>query len=279
MHVRYDIRHPFPVSARAHVRRRLEKLRHLASARLTRMVLVSLCWAVVMLGWARCSSIPVADMRGSPCWTGHCSIRSHVDMSTSELAFSSWCCCYNGQGSVTSDVNTLPTHCITNGQGSAAARNNIGQLMSTLLHYSQLKLLHSGDIQPNPGPVNPEDTPLYWPVAKGAHDRSVECSKPIQYYKKIEQIRHVLNARGNNIHILGISETWLKNCHTNCEILAIQGYSIERHNRAEGNGGGVAVYIHESVSYKDIALKDTIGLRAMEVELRYTSMRVYHTRI
>ena len=35
---------------------------------------------------------------------------------------------------MTSDVNTLSTHCITNGQGSAAARNNIGQVMSTLLH-------------------------------------------------------------------------------------------------------------------------------------------------
>ena len=59
-------------------------------------------------------------------------------------------------GSVTPDVNTLPTHCIVNGQGSAAECNNIGQLMSTLLHYSELKLLHSGDIQPNPGPVSSE---------------------------------------------------------------------------------------------------------------------------
>ena len=52
------------------------------------------------------------------------------------------------------------------------------------------------------------------------------------------------------LHILGITETWLKNCHTNCEI-AIQGYSIERHDRAEGNGGGVSVYTrvyHTSVA-------------------------------
>ena len=62
------------------------------------------------------------------------------------------------KGSMISDVNTMPgsTHCTTNGQGSAAARNNIGQLMSTVLHYSELKLLHSGDIQPNPGPVSSE---------------------------------------------------------------------------------------------------------------------------
>ena len=85
-------------------------------------------------------------------------------------------------------VNTLLTHCIANGQGSAAERNNMGQLTSTLLHYCEFKLLHSGD--------------------------NVQS-----LYNKIEQMRHVLDARGNNI--LGITETWLKNCHTNCEI-AIQ---------------------------------------------------------
>ena len=58
---------------------------------------------------------------------------------------------------MTSYVNIMPasTHCITNVQGSVAARNNIGQLIPTL-HYSELKLLNSGDIQPNPGPVSTE---------------------------------------------------------------------------------------------------------------------------
>ena len=75
---------------------------------------------------------------------------------------------------MTSDVKTLPasTHCTTNVQASVAARNNIGQLMSTL-HYSELKLLNSGDIQPNSGPVSSEsnDTYLYWPVlSNGAQD-------------------------------------------------------------------------------------------------------------
>ena len=182
-------------------------------------VLVSVCCAVGMLGWAGCSSISVADMRVSPCWTGHCSIASHVDMSTSELAFSSWWCCYNGHGSVTSDVNTLSTHCITNGQGSAAARNNIGHVMSTLLHYSELKLLHSGEIQPNPGPVSSESQG-HASILASDMPRGLKIGEwNVQsLYNKIEQMRHVLDARGNNIHILGITVTWLNNCHTNCEI-------------------------------------------------------------
>ena len=136
-------------------------------------------------------------MCGSPCWTGHCSITSYVDMSTSELVFSSLYCCYTGQGSVTSDVNTLPasTHCITNGQGSAAARNNIGQLMSTLLHYFELKLLHSGEIQPNPGPVSSESQG-HASVLASDMPRGLKIGEwNVQsLYNKIKQMRHVLDA-------------------------------------------------------------------------------------
>ena len=97
-------------------------------------------------------------------------------------------------------------------------------------------------------PVDPKETPL---VLASDMPRGLTIGEwNVQsLYNKIEQMRHVLDARGNNIHILGITETWLNNCHTNCQI-AIQGYSIERHDRAEGIGGGVAVYIHNSVSYK-----------------------------
>ena len=44
-------------------------------------------------------------------------------------------------------------------------------------------------------------------------------------------------------------ETWLNNSHTDSEI-AIYGYNLERCDRTEGHGGGLAVYVHESVTYK-----------------------------
>ena len=65
-----------------------------------------------------------------------------------------------------------------------------------------------------------------------------------------------------------ITETWLRNCHTNCEI-AIQGYNIEIHDRAEGNGGGVAVYIHDSVSYKCRRDLETGALEALIVQVSF----------
>ena len=54
------------------------------------------------------------------------------------------------------DNNTVltATHYTTSGQhGSMAALNNIGQLIMHR-HYSELRIIHSGDVQPNPGPVS-----------------------------------------------------------------------------------------------------------------------------
>ena len=61
-------------------------------------------------------------------------------------------------------------------------------------------------------------------------------------------MRQILDAEGNNIHVLGITETLLNNSRTDPEI-AIHGYNLERRNMTEGHGGGVAVYVHESVIY------------------------------
>ena len=122
--------------------------------------------------------------------------------------------------------------------------------MSTLLHYSELKLSHSGDIQPNPGSVSSESQGHASVLASYMPRRLKIGEWNIQsLYNKIKQMRHVLDATGNNLHILGITETWLKKCHTNCEI-AVQGYSIEIHDMAEGKGGGVAVHERVYVSYK-----------------------------
>ena len=61
-------------------------------------------------------------------------------------------------------------------------------------------------------------------------------------------MRHILDVEGNNIHILGITETWLNNSHSDSEI-SIHGYNLERRDRTKCHGGGVAVYVHESVTY------------------------------
>ena len=52
----------------------------------------------------------------------------------------------------------------------------------------------------------------------------------------------------NNIQILGSCETFI-NSHINDFELSIQGYKFERKNRAIKSGGGLIVYVKESISY------------------------------
>ena len=47
--------------------------------------------------------------------------------------------------------------------------------------------------------------------------------------------------------IIGISETWLKPFHTN---YIIPNYNIEKDIRVNNRGGGVSLYIHDSLQYK-----------------------------
>ena len=216
-------------------------------------VIVLVCCAVAALGWADYSPKALADMGGFTCWTGHCSVTSHVNMSVTFSSSPHGCC--TGQGSVNADINIVltATHYTTSDQhGSMAALNNIGQLIIHG-HYSELRIIHSGDVQPNPGPVSGSSQGLTPGASSSLASAMPKGLKIGQWnvqslYNKTEQMRQILDAEGNNIHILGITETWLNNSHSDSEI-AIHGYNLERRDRTECHGGGVAVYVHESVTY------------------------------
>ncbi|CRK89922.1 CLUMA_CG003653, isoform A [Clunio marinus] len=66
----------------------------------------------------------------------------------------------------------------------------------------------------------------------------------------IDEIKMLVS--GLNLHVLAISETWLSNQHNN-NLINIPGYSIKRHDRIKKRGGGVALYIHETIRSKIIA--------------------------
>ena len=125
------------------------------------------------------------------------------------------------------DVNIVltATHYTTSSQhGSTAALNNIGQMIIHG-HYSELRIIHSGDVQPNPGPVSGSSRGLTPGASSSLASAMPKGLKIGQWnvqslYNKTEQMRQILDAEGNNIHILGITETWLNNSHSNSEIAA-----------------------------------------------------------
>ena len=58
---------------------------------------------------------------------------------------------------------------------------------------------------------------------------------------------NILISQCPNLHILAFTETWLNDSITDGEV-SLPGYSIYRSDRDDGLGGGIAVYVKESLS-------------------------------
>ena len=67
-------------------------------------------------------------------------------------------------------------------------------------------------------------------------------------YSKIDELRLIKGNSKREADVLGITETWLNTTYSDSYV-AIDGYILERRDRSTGRGGGVAVYLHDSVSY------------------------------
>ena len=58
---------------------------------------------------------------------------------------------------------------------------------------------------------------------------------------------NILVSHCPNLHILAFTETWLDNSVSDGEV-SLPGYSIFRSDRTNGRGGGIAVYVKETLS-------------------------------
>ena len=58
---------------------------------------------------------------------------------------------------------------------------------------------------------------------------------------------NILVSHCPNLHILAFTETWLDNSISDGEV-SLPGYSIFRSDRTNGRGGGIAVYVKETLS-------------------------------
>ena len=65
---------------------------------------------------------------------------------------------------------------------------------------------------------------------------------------KIDEIKHTLDNCKNVIYIIGFSETFLGESHLNTEI-RINGYNCVRRDKPNGKGGGLLVYVQESLDF------------------------------
>ena len=83
-------------------------------------------------------------------------------------------------------------------------------------------------------------------------------------YRNIDEIRHFLH--DNNIHILALNETLLDDSINDNELL-VQNYDLLRNDRNR-NGGGVAIYVHNSISYEVINSAELDSLELLLIKIR-----------
>ena len=110
-------------------------------------------------------------------------------------------------------------------------------------HFFQLLLLLSGDIHPNPGPLDPQFVNTWAPFNKsGLHFIHININSLLP---KIDEIRSM--ALNTNAALIGITESKLDESIPNSEI-NINNYILIRNDRNR-NGGGVACYIREDINF------------------------------
>ena len=142
---------------------------------------------------------------------------------------------------------------ISKGLFTAQSRAERRRKMATFCRHHSLKqhllvmiILLSGDISLNPGPApdvsrNFADL-LQTRGLKVIHQniRGLVCHKV-----SLEEL--LCRSDLKQAHVIGISETHLNRNIRDSEI-DIAGFDLLRKDRAEGAGGGVAVYVHESLT-------------------------------
>ena len=78
------------------------------------------------------------------------------------------------------------------------------------------------------------------------------CSNVRSILNKMDEARHVVLSQ--NVDIFACSESWLKSTHAD-NIVAIPGYNCFRDDRQYASGGGVAVWVKDSIVAKRFPVK------------------------
>ena len=92
---------------------------------------------------------------------------------------------------------------------------------------------------------------------------------------KIDQVKLMLTSENNSIHILGLSESKLKECHLE-SVFCIEGFQKPiRKDRLEDGGGGIIVYVKEGVIFKRRNDLESNNLECVWIEICPTNSNLF----
>ena len=95
------------------------------------------------------------------------------------------------------------------------------------------------------------------PTVVNLNARSLSCEKMDELQITVET---------NNASIVCVTETWFKE-YMDIHSLALEGFCLERKDRINGRGGGVACYIRNAINYKRLVDMEDTELEVMWIKI------------
>ena len=113
----------------------------------------------------------------------------------------------------------------------------------------------------------PQSKPMQVPPPS-SHNLNILYTNCRSVLPKIDELRCL--ASQHSPHIICLCETWLDDTILDCE-LNIPSFSIVRRDRCR-NGGGIAIYIHESITFKVVSSHVHLELLTIQLNLPSKSL-------
>ena len=142
----------------------------------------------------------------------------------------------------------------------------VGSFFDTNISYFLLVafslLIISCDIEINPGPK----------------DNKVNLSlisvnfNSVVVPGKLEELHHTVLQ--NEASVIGITETWLSS-EINSNSLLLSGYQDPERRDRDRHGGGVMVYVSNSISYKRHLDLESVGIESVWIEIPLAQAKVF----
>ena len=139
-------------------------------------------------------------------------------------------------------------------------------------------IILSGDVHPNPGPnsVNSSGQGSEINLSNDSLQELLACHLSI-FHLNIQSLRpkiDLLRAESEAYDIAVFSESWLKPDITDDEVLLDHFLSPFRSDKTGRPGGGVVIYVRDSISCKRRSDLEVLGLEAVWVEVNVKSKNI-----
>ena len=144
-----------------------------------------------------------------------------------------------------------------------------------ILTFLSMLLLNCGDIEKNPGPLSEYSTPSVSSTSS-ANDSSIKDKFSLVHYnvQSLTEKKDIIFSELSDFSVISITETWFDQRNSDSDI-ALEGYITYRRDRGgENPGGGVCVYVTDTIFSKRRQDLELPNIECVWVEIKSHSRKL-----